>query len=227
MICIIPIRSKSKGLKNKNIKILNGKPLVLHSIITAKKSKIFKEIIVATDSDYYISFLKKKLIEFKISKKNIFFYKRSKFSSTDVAPTEIVISEVLQKFKNSKYFYLIQATSPFLKSRDIIKSFAEFKKKKFDSMFSGYIFKKFLWKKENGLKALNYDIYKRPMRQQIKKFYIENGAFYIIKNKEFLKEKNRLFGKIGCYEMSLEDSLDIDKNEDFLKAEKKIRNETN
>ena len=227
MICIIPIRSKSKGIKNKNIKNLNGKPLVLHTIITAKESKIFKKIIVATDSTYYISFLKKKLIEFKISNKNIFFYKRSKISSTDLAPTEIVIFEVLQKFKNSKYLYLIQATSPFLKSRDIIKSFAEFKKKKIDSMFSGYIFKKFLWKQENGLKALNYNTYKRPMRQNIKKFYVENGAFYIFKNKKFLIEKNRLFGKIGCYEMSFENSLDIDNYDDFLKAEEKIRNETN
>ena len=48
MICIIPIRSKSKGLKNKNIKLLNGMPLVMHSINTALKSKIFNKIIIAT-----------------------------------------------------------------------------------------------------------------------------------------------------------------------------------
>ena len=131
MICIIPIRSKSKGVKNKNIKDLNGKPLVAHSIIAAKKSNIFEKIIIATDSDYYIDFLKKKIKDLKISKENIFFYKRSKRSSTDIAPTEIVIFEILQKFKYSKYTYLIQATSPFLKSTDIIKSFKKLKKKKF------------------------------------------------------------------------------------------------
>ena len=60
MICIIPIRSKTKGFKNKNIENFYGMPLVLHSVNSAKKSNIFKKIIIATDSDYYIKFLKKK-----------------------------------------------------------------------------------------------------------------------------------------------------------------------
>jgi len=225
MICIIPIRSKSKGVKNKNIKDLNGKPLVVHSIIAAKTSNIFEKIIIATDSDYYIDFLKKKIKDLKISKENIFFYKRSKRSSTDIAPTEIVIFEILQKFKYSKYTYLIQATSPFLKSTDIIKSFKKLKKKNFDTMFSAYAFKKFLWKKKKILKPLNYNLFKRPMRQNIDKYYIENGAFYAFNNQKFLTKKNRLFGKIGCYEMSFVDSLDIDTNDDFLTAEKIIKNE--
>ena len=74
MICIIPIRSKSKGFKNKNIQNFCGIPLVLHSINSAKKSKIFKKIIVATDSEYYINFLKKKILHHKISSKNIFLF---------------------------------------------------------------------------------------------------------------------------------------------------------
>jgi len=225
MICIIPIRSKSKGVKNKNIKDLNGKPLVVHSIIAAKKSNIFEKIIIATDSNYYIDFLKKKIKDLKISKENIFFYKRSERSSTDKAPTEIVIFEILQKFKNSKYTYLIQATSPFLKSTDIIKSFTKLKKKKFDTMFSDYAFKKFIWEKKNILKPLNYNLFKRPMRQNINKHYIENGAFYVFNNQKFLTKKNRLFGKIGCYEMSFDDSLDIDTHDDFLIAEKIMKNE--
>ena len=161
MICIIPIRSKSKGLKNKNIKLLNGMPLVMHSINTALKSKIFNKIIIATDSKYYIEFLKKKLIDSNTPSKGIFFFKRSKFSSTDVAPTEIVISEVLAKYKTDNYACLIQATSPLLKSKDVVKAFRQFKTKNFDSMFSGYLFKKFLWSKRNVLKPLNYNLFKQ------------------------------------------------------------------
>jgi len=60
VICIIPIRSKSKGLKNKNILNFNGIPLVLNSVNLALKAKIFDKIVIATDSDNYIKFLKKK-----------------------------------------------------------------------------------------------------------------------------------------------------------------------
>lgn len=198
-------------------------PLVLHSVLAAKKSKIFKKIILATDSDYYIRFLKKKIINFQISSKNIFFFKRSKHSSTDTAPTEIVISEVLKKYKKTDYACLMQATSPFLKSKDIINGFVEFKKKKFDSMFSGYVFKKFLWNKKKNLIPMNYNLFKRPMRQKIGQYFIENGAFYFFNTKKYFIHENRLFGKIGCYKMSFNDSIDIDTKQDFLDAEKKIK----
>ena len=196
-------------------------PLVMHSINTALKSKIFNKIIIATDSDYYIEFLKKKLIVSNTSSNRIFFFKRSKFSSTDIAPTEIVISEVLAKYNTDNYVCLIQATSPLLKSKDIVNAFSQFKTKNFDSMFSGYLFKKFLWSKKIYLKPLNYNLFKRPMRQKIGKFQVENGAFYLFKVKKFLSYKNRLFGKIGCHEMSYEDSIDIDTKKDFINVQKK------
>ena len=224
MICIIPIRSKSKGFKNKNIKNFYGMPLVLHSINSAKKSSIFKKIIVATDSNYYIKFIKKKLINHKISSQNIFFFKRSKQSSTDDAPTEIVLSEVLKKYKKHKYACLIQATSPLLTDKDINKGFIEFKKKKFDSMFSGYIFKKFLWNKNKKLEPINYNLSERPMRQKIGQYYIENGAFYLFNVKKYFSFENRLFGKIGCYRMSSKNSMDIDTKQDFFNAEKQLKN---
>ena len=50
IVCIIPARKDSKRIKNKNIKILNGKPLIEYTIIEAKKSKLLDKIIVSTDS---------------------------------------------------------------------------------------------------------------------------------------------------------------------------------
>ena len=60
------------------------------------------------------------------------------------------------------------------------------------------------------------------MRQKIGKFYVENGAFYLFNVKKFLSYKNRLFGKIGCHEMSYDDSIDIDTKKDFIYAQKNI-----
>ena len=50
-LAIIPARSGSKGLKDKNIKLLNGKPLIAYSIEAAKKSEIYSHILVSTDSE--------------------------------------------------------------------------------------------------------------------------------------------------------------------------------
>ena len=50
MIALIPARSGSKEIKNKNIKLFNKKPLIAHSIISAKKSRYIKEVYLITDS---------------------------------------------------------------------------------------------------------------------------------------------------------------------------------
>ena len=59
ILCTICARSDSKGLKNKNVKMINGIPLVAHSIIQAKKSREFDKIVVSTDSKRF-----KKLLDY-------------------------------------------------------------------------------------------------------------------------------------------------------------------
>ena len=60
-ICLIPARIGSKRIKKKNIKIFHGKPLISYAIVNAKKSKLFKKIIVSTDSKIISSIAKKKM----------------------------------------------------------------------------------------------------------------------------------------------------------------------
>ena len=57
-IAIIPIRSGSKGLKDKNILPLNGKPLVAWTIESALASNVFDKVFVSTDSEYYAEIAK-------------------------------------------------------------------------------------------------------------------------------------------------------------------------
>jgi len=214
ILCIIPIRSGSKTIKNKNIKKFKGKPLSYYNVKTANDSDIFEKILIAIDSYKYFNILKK----YTSSKTEFFF--RSKRSATDKAQTEVVISEILKKFKNYDYIFLIQVTTPYLRSIDLIKAFNKFKRYKYDSLFSSYTSKKFFWKKmKDTYKPFNYNFKNRPMHQDIKEIYVENGAFYIFKRDSFLKNKNRLSGKIGTYIMREKDSIEIDSKEDFIKAE--------
>ena len=214
-LCIIPIRSGSKTIKNKNIKKLHGKPLSFFNIKTASNSNIFNKIIIATDSYKYINLLKKFTNFFKVE-----YFLRSKKSASDKAQTEIVLEEVIKKFKEYDYIFLIQVTTPYLRTIHLKEAFKKFKKNNYDSLFSSFVSKKFFWEKiKKTHRPFNYNYKKRPMHQNIKDIYIENGAFYIFKKISFLKNKNRLSGKIGTYVMSEKDSIEIDSYEDFKKAE--------
>jgi len=160
----------------------------------------------------------KKLIISEIKKKNLklkkfYFYLRSAESSTDKAPSELVLIEALKKIKKKYEFCcFIQATSPLLKSSDIIRAHNYFLKNNFDSLFSASNFKKFIWKKENSKNyiPINYNPKKRLMRQDISSFVKENGAFYFFKVPVFLKRKIRVFGKIGSHIMPEERSVEVD-----------------
>lgn len=118
-IALIPARSGSKGLKDKNIRKLNGKPLIVHSINAAIESKIFDEIMVSTDSELYADIAKD-------SGASVPFL-RSQEQSSDSAGSWGVVKEVLQNYKKlGKTFStvcLLQPTSPLRRADDIIEAY--------------------------------------------------------------------------------------------------------
>ena len=92
---------------------------------------------------------------------------------------------------------------------------------KYDSIFSGY---KDHWlpRWNKNIKTINWDIEKRPRRQDVLPEYVENGALYITKKDLLLKSRLRYSGKIGVYEMPFSRSFQIDNNDDFQLIEKII-----
>ena len=103
-----------------------------------------------------------------------------------------------------------------VKSKDFKDAFNKFQINRYDSLFTGYQSKKFYWhKKKNFYLPINYNFKKRPRRQDFKGSIVENGAFYIFNLIKFKKYKNRLFGKIGCYLMPENRSLEIDNKLDI------------
>ena len=124
-LAIIPARSGSKGLKDKNIKLLNGKPLIAYSIEAAKKSEIYSHILVSTDSERYGEIA----IQYGAE---VPFY-RSEENASDVASSWDVVKEVLKKYQEMGIvfdtFTLLQPTSPLRKYEDIKKAYELFKEK--------------------------------------------------------------------------------------------------
>lgn len=212
-IAIIPARSGSKGLPNKNILMLLDKPLIAYTIEAAIKSNEFQRVIVSTDSLEY------KEISEKYGAEVIL---RDDYLSNDKATSFMVIEDVLKKIKieNFDYFILLQPTSPFRDEKHITESIEEFEKEysNLDFLVSMTESSKSadLIKRIGNDKILkNYDLDYSNYRRQDGKEYYPNGAIFIGKVDKYLEKKHFFGEKTLAYFMNKEDSIDIDDRLDF------------
>lgn len=207
IFALIPLRKGSTRLKNKNFLKIHGKPLYKYVTEQSLKSKFIDKTYISTDSN-----------EIKIKHKKLEIISRSRASSTSKASTEMVIDEFLKKY-DCDIIVTIQATNPFLKSCHLDLALKKFiKDDRLDCLISVVKNHHFMWKKNNKdlIKPINYDYYNRPRTQDSDlNEYIENGAFYIFRKRGFLKNKNRLHGKIALFEMPKESIYEIDDKEDL------------
>ena len=211
-IAIIPARSGSKGLPNKNILMLGNKPLIAYTIEAALKSKEFERVIVSTDSLEY------KYIAEKFGAE---VFMRSEELSNDKASSFVVIEDVLKKLETTiDYFVLLQVTSPFRNENHIKESI-----KVFENGIDTYDFLVSMQKSDKSsslikpiynsgtLEEYNID-YSNYSRQKYDEYH-PNGAIFVGKVKEYLEQKH-FFGKRSkAYFMNKEDSVDIDDSFDF------------
>jgi len=215
-IAIIPARSGSKGLKDKNIKLLNGKPLLAYSVEAALKSKMFDEVMVSTDSDKYAAIAK----EYGA---NVPFLRSAELSS-DTASSRDVILDVLQRYEASgnKFdtFCLLQPTSPLRTASDIINAYEYFVEKDAlavvgvtEADHSPLIYGTL--PKDRSLVGFIKDEVKDKPRQALETYYRINGAIYIASVKYYREFGD--FYKDRCYAfvMGREVSVDIDSEMDF------------
>lgn len=212
-IAIIPARSGSKGLPNKNILMLLDKPLIAYTIEAAIKSNEFQRVIVSTDSLEY------KEISEKYGAEVIL---RDDYLANDKATSFMVIEDVLKKIKieNLDYFMLLQPTSPFRDEKRITDSIKEFEKEymNLDFLVSMTESSKSadLIKRIGSDKTLkNYDLDYSNYRRQDGKEYYPNGAIFIGKVDKYLEKKHFFGEKTLAYFMNKEDSIDIDDRLDF------------
>ncbi|MGG7164455.1 cytidylyltransferase domain-containing protein [Clostridium ihumii] len=223
IIAIIPARSGSKGLKDKNIKNLNGKPLIAYTIEAAVKSGVFKDIIVSTDSREYAKIAQKYGAEVP--------FLRNEELADDTSSTNDVIEDVIIKLKELGREYdsvmILQPTSPLRGIDDIKNSVKLLEEKNANAVVSmcecehSPLLSKELCgdKKLDGfLSDLN-----STRRQDIKKYYRLNGAIYLLNIHYFFKYKNFYKQNSYAYIMDKVTSIDIDDIYDFKFAEMIIK----
>lgn len=217
-LAIITARSGSKGLRDKNIKLLNGLPLIYYSITAAKDSGMFEEIMVSTDSEKYADIARK----FGASVP----FLRSAENSGDKASSWDVIVEVLKNYRNKGIEFetvcLLQPTSPLRIADDIERGYSLLKGSVDSVTAVCEVDHSPLWcmtlEDDVSLDSFRKTLVDVP-RQALRQYYRINGALYIRKVEYNGDEIMILNNREKAYIMPRERSIDIDTELDFVIAE--------
>ena len=207
-LAIIPIRSGSKRLVNKNIKLIAGHPLFYYQVKNALDIKDIHKILVVSDSSYYLDIA---------SKMGIDVLNRSAEVSGDDSKTEEVmlftikeLEKIGDRFDN---IVLLQATNPLTRVEDIQNGIDMMQTGKFNSIISYYEDKCFRLSDED-------DMIKRPMMQDKLPMHVESGNFWITKIEEFKRKNNRICKPCGYIRVPFISALEIDTLDNMLVVER-------
>ncbi len=198
ILAVIPARSGSKGIPNKNIRIIGSKPLIYYSIKNALSSKYITDVFVTTDSDSV------RIIAEQMGAQVII---RSKDLCGDNVTLDAVVYNAIPKNSNYDYVITMQPTSPTLKVETLDKAIEYAIEKKLDTLISAINKPHLSWREENGKKVPNYK--ERLNRQYLPPCYLETGAF-VISKASIITEKTRIGSTVDVYELSEEESQDVD-----------------
>lgn len=220
---IIPIRNGSKGLPNKNITLLAGKPLYLYTVEQALR--LFGQCVVSTD---IASVLESDLPD------NCLILKRPDQLSQDTTPMDDVLLHVLDELRKIKMTpdlcLLLQATSPLRLDEDVQKAVAFYKAHDFELVQSvspvdpGFL--KFGSVGQDGkFLPVSKPQYCFSNRQDLPQMVRPNGAVYVFSAKTFSANGGLACHSIGA--VQTEHSIDIDIQDDLLRAEKYLHEQSN
>jgi N-acylneuraminate cytidylyltransferase len=211
-IAIIPARGGSKRLPNKNILLLDGIPLIAHSILFAQKNaSIIDAIFVSTDDEEI------KKIALKFGAKVI---DRPAELSGDFEPTTSALKHCLEVINDSSIenIILLQPTNPLRPEKLLEQAFQVFQKNSCDSLFTvTRNHQKFGKITNNKYIPFNYEMGQRS--QDLEPIYFENGLLYITQSKAIFDD-SIVTENAFPYELNhLFANIDIDTQEDFDYAE--------
>ena len=198
ILAVIPARAGSKGIPNKNIRIVGEHPLIYYVIRNAIDSKYVTEVLVTTDSPEV------RIIATQMGVK-------CKWRNASLCKDDITLDEVINDAIEDKeawdYIITMQPTSPTLKVNTLDKAIEYTIEKEIDTLISCVNNPHLSWREEHGTKVPNYE--KRLNRQYMPAHYTETGAFVISKS-TVVTSQSRIGKNVDVYELSAEESIDID-----------------
>ena len=219
-ICFIAAREGSKGVSNKNLRKIAGKPLIAYTIEAAKQSNLFEHIIVSTESEKISKIAKKFGAE-------VPFKRPKKLASDTTGMPEVMIHGIQKLFSMGYEFDVIvlrDCTVPFIQNIDIKNALKLLSQKKPDAVFGVYkqhlnpYFNMVELDSNGSLKLCKKPKKEILSRQQAPIVFQVTGLF-VFNVKSFLRYKNFFMQKVLPYEIPIESGLMIDTEFEFKMAE--------
>lgn len=216
-LAIIPARSGSQGIPDKNIRPFCGVPLLVRAIHAAKQAASIERVIVTTDSEAYAEIGRAAGADVVMRPPDL---------ATSTASSESALLHVLEQLqaageKLPEWLVFQQCTSPFTRPEDIDGLLRRVMEAKGDSGFTAVRSHRFFWRVQPGGSAegVNHEKSGRLRRQDREPEFMENGAVYVMKTDGFLKHKHRFFGKTVLQEVPEYQGFEIDSEDDWQIAE--------
>lgn len=224
---LIPARGGSKGVPRKNIKLLNGKPLIAYTIEAGLQCSEIQELIVSTDSEEIAELSRK-------SGAGVPFMRPAALA-TDKSPSIDTVIHAVEFYTSKGQHFdavcLLQPTCPFRTTEDITSAIATFKNKEADSLISvrevphefnpHWTFE--VEEKTGFLKIATGEKQIIPRRQELPKAFHRDGSIYIVKTEVLLSQRS-LYGENIAYHLSVNPvHINIDTQEDWIRAEQELQ----
>ena len=206
ILAVIPARAGSKGIPNKNIRLINNHPLIYYAINNAISSELITDIVVSTDSPE---------VEIIAKQMNVKVKHRTADLSGDAITLDAVIYDVANEY-DADYVITMQPTSPTLKVSTLDKAIQYAIEHDVDTLISAINNPHLAWIDEGGMRKPAYQ--KRLNRQYLPPYYLETGAFFISKG-SVVQADTRFGAKCDVFEISEDEAVDIDTFEDLKNAE--------
>ncbi len=209
ILIVIPARGGSKGIPRKNLRLLNGKPLIYYAIKTALALEYTLDVYVSSEDEEILNTAMQFGAKVHQRDSNIADDK------TTLDPVIYACYEYARRVENKKYDFIItmQATSPLLKPASLdnaIKQIIE--NKSIETMIASKDDTHLSWRRENNRFLPNYE--KRVNRQYLTPTFTETGAFFITRE-DIITKDNRIGKNVELYLLNNGEEIDIDTYEDW------------
>lgn len=203
VLAIIPARAGSRGIPNKNIRIIAGHPLVYYSIKNALQSGYITEVVVSTDSPE---------VRIIAQQMGVKVHWRDAALCGDAVTLDAVIADAIPANKSWDYVVTMQPTSPTLRVETLDKAIRYTIDNDLDTVISAINAPHLSWKEQDGKKVPNYT--ERLNRQYLPPCYMETGAF-VVSKASIVTPKTRIGEKVDVFEVPEDESQDVDTFEDL------------
>lgn len=203
ILAVIPARAGSKGIPNKNIRIVGGHPLIYYSIKNALSSSYITDVVITTDSEHVRIIGKQMGARIKW---------RDASLCGDAITLDAVIADAIPQNEDWDYIITMQPTSPTLRVATLDAAIKYTIDNDLDTLISAINAPHLSWGIKDGKKVPNY--VERLNRQYLPPCYMETGAF-VISRASVVTPKTRIGDKVDIYEIPEDESQDVDNFEDL------------